>query len=68
MDVAKEHWTEKKEAYDKAKMEEYINDMVEYAEASVELSVLAAEEAKLATLEAIASQMEYNEKYGSDSE
>ena len=64
IDVAKENLKAKKEAYDKAQMEEYICDVIEYAEACVELSILAAEEAKLATLEAIDASVEYDEKYG----
>ena len=66
MDVAKENLVAKKEDYDKYKMEEYINDTVEYAEACVELSILAAEEAKLATLEAIEASKEYEDKYGNE--
>lgn len=66
LDVAKEKIAEKKVAYDKSKMEEYINDTIEYAESCVELSILAAEEAQLATLEAIAAQEEYEELYGSE--
>ena len=66
MDVAKENLAAKKEAYDKYKMEEYINDTVEYTEACVELSILAAEEAKLATLEAIEASKEYEDKYGNE--
>ena len=68
IDVAKEKLAEKKEARDKAKMEEYIEDMVEYAEACLELSILAAEEAKLATLEAIDAQAEYEDLYGTEEE
>lgn len=66
IDVTKEMLAAKKEEYDKTKMEEYINDVVEYAQACVELSILAAEEAKLATLEAIAAQAKYEEMYGED--
>mgnify|MGYP003571508865 CR=1 FL=1 len=66
IDSAKADLAAKKEAHDKAKLEEYIEDMTEYAQACLELSLLAAEEAKLATLEAIASQAEYDEKYGNE--
>lgn len=66
MKVAKEQLVAKKEAYDKFKMEEYINDTLEYAEACVALSVLAEEEAELAILEAIDASIEYDEKYGSE--
>lgn len=44
----------------------YIDDMVEYAESCVILSALALEEAKLAKLEAIEVQDEYDEKYGEE--
>lgn len=66
IDSAKADLAAKKEAHDKAKMEEYIADVAEYAEACITLSVLAAEEAKLATLEAIAAEAEYEEKYGNE--
>lgn len=66
IDVAKEKLVEMKEEHDKAKMEEYICDIVEYAEACVELSILAAEETKLATLEAVAAEQEYEDLYGED--
>lgn len=66
IDVAKKELEAKKEAHDKAKFEEYIENMAEYAAACAELSILAAEEAKLATLETIAAQKEYEEKYGSN--
>ena len=64
IDVAKEKLEEKKVALDKSQMESYIDDTIEYASACVELSTLAAEEARLVTLEAIAAQAEYDEKYG----
>ena len=63
IDVAKEELAAKKEAHDKASLENYIEDVTEYASACIELSILAAEEAKHATLEAIAAQQEYDEKY-----
>lgn len=66
IDVAKEELAAKKEAHDKASLEGYIDDVTEYAAACVELSILAAEEAKLAILEATAAQKEYDEKYGSE--
>ena len=69
-DVAKEEFekelAEAKENYDKAKYEEYITNMAEYAAACAELSNIAAEEAKLATLETILAKKEYEEKYGSE--
>ena len=63
IDVAKEELAAKKEAYDKASLENYIEEVIEYASACAELSILAAEEAKLATLEAVQAQNEYDEKY-----
>ena len=66
IDVAKEELATKKEAHDKASLENYIEDITEYASACVELSMLSAEEAKLATLEAVSAQQEYNEKYGNE--
>ena len=44
--------------------EDNIDDMVEYAESCVILSALALEEAKLAKLEAIEAQTDYDDKYG----
>ena len=66
IDVAKEELAEKKAAHDKASLEKYIEDTTEYAAACIELSLLAAEEAKLAILEAAAAQKEYDEKYGNE--
>ena len=66
IDVAKEELAAKKEAHDKASLENYIEDVTEYASACIELSILAAEEAKHATLEAIAAQQVYDEKYGNE--
>ena len=66
IDVAKEELAAKKAAHDKASLESYIEDVTEYATACVELSLLAAEEAKLAALEAVAAQQEYDEKYGNN--
>ena len=66
IDVAKEELAAKKEAHDKVSLENYIEGMTEYASACAELSILAAEEAKLATLEAVQAQNEYDEKYGND--
>ena len=66
IDVAKEELAAKKEAHDKASLENYIEDVTEYASACIELSILAAEEAKHATLEAIAAQQEYDEQYGNE--
>ena len=64
--VAKENIQERKEARDKEKLSKYIDDELEYAEQSVALALLAAEEAKLAFLEAVDAQREYDEKYGQE--
>ena len=64
--VAKEMIQDKKEAYDKEKLEEYIDNEIEYAGDCIAMSLLIAEEAKLAFLEAIEAQKEYDEKYGED--
>lgn len=66
LNVAKENIAEKKDAKDKEKLSKYIDDELEYAESSLQLAFLAAQEAKLAFLEAIAAQEEYDEKYGKD--
>ena len=66
IDVAKEELQAKKEAHDKASLEKYIEEVTEYASACVELSLLATEEAKLATLEMVSAQQEYDEKYGNE--
>ena len=66
LNVAKENIAEKKEAKDKEKLSKYIDDELEYAESSLQLAFLAAQEAKLAFLEAVAAQKEYDEKYGED--
>ena len=62
-EVAKEEYEKRKEIQDKENLEKYIEDMIEYSEACILLSELAEEEAKLARLEAIDAQDEYNEKY-----
>ena len=64
IDAAKEELAAKKEAHDKASLEKYIEESIEYASACAQLSMLAAEEAKLAALEAISAEEEYEEKYG----
>ena len=66
IDVAKEELSKRKEAHDKASLEEYIKDVTEYASACAELSILTAEEAKLAALETVAAEKEYDEKYGNE--
>ena len=62
IDVAKKELKAKKEAHDKASLENYIEEVAEYASACAELSLLTAEEAKLAFLEAVEAQREYDEK------
>ena len=64
IDAAKAKITEKKEAVSKDLLESYINDTIDYAAACVDLAMWASEEAKLATLDAISAQMEFDEKYG----
>lgn len=64
--VAKENIQERKEARDKEKLSKYIDDELEYAEQSIALALLAAEEAKVAFLEAVEAQKEYDEKYGEE--
>ena len=66
LNVAKENIAEKKEARDKEKLSKYIDDELEYAESSLQLAFLASQEAKLAFLEAVAAQKEYDEKYGKE--
>lgn len=63
MEVAKEKIQDKKEARDKERLANYIDNEIEYASECVALSLLAAEEAKLAFLEAVEAQKEYDEKY-----
>lgn len=64
IDNAKQKIADKKEAIDQRRFERYIEDTVEYADSCVEIALFAIEEAKLAALEAVAAQIEYNEKYG----
>ncbi len=64
--VAKENIENKMEARNKEKLSKYIDSQLEYAEQSVAFALLAANEAKLAFLEALEAQQEYNEKYGED--
>ena len=64
--VAKENMQERKDARNKEKLSKYIDDELEYAEQCVAFSLVAAEEAKLAFLEAVEAQKEYDEKYGDE--
>ena len=63
IEAAKKQVDEKKAEYDKENFENYIKTKIEYADALVNLSKLTAEEAKLAYLEALKDQKEYEEKY-----
>lgn len=64
MREAKKEFEEKKEARDKAKLEKYIDSRLDYAKDSITLAVMAAQEAKVAFLEAVEAQAEYEELYG----
>ena len=66
IDVAKEKIEEKKEAHDKESMEKNIEELTEYATACIELSKFAAAQARLAALEIISAEKEYEEKYGNE--
>ncbi len=66
LNVAKENIAEKKEAKDKEKLSKYIDDELDYAESSLALAFVAVQEAKLAFLQALEAQEEYDEKYGKD--
>ena len=63
IEAAKKQVDEKKAEYDKENFENYIKTKIEYADALVNLSKLTAEEAKLAYLEVLKDQKEYEEKY-----
>lgn len=63
IDVAKSKIAEKKEAVDKDLLEAYIDDITDYAAGCLSLAFWAAEEAKIATLEAIQAKIEFDEKY-----
>lgn len=64
--VAKEEREAKKAAKDKEELEKYIEDQMLYSEQCIALSVLAAEEAKLAFFESVTARQLYDEKYGSE--
>ena len=64
IDAAKQKIADKKEAIDKHRLEKYIDDTIDYSASCLNVALVAAEEAKLAALEAIAAQMDYIEKYG----
>lgn len=64
--VAQEEMAAKKYAKDKAKLEEYIKDNMEYAETCQVLAKQLIEESKLAIIEAAAASKEYEENYQDD--
>lgn len=64
--AAKENIEQRKEIHDKEKLSKYIDAELEYAEQSIVLALLAAQEAKVAFLEAVEAQQEYDEKYGEE--
>ena len=64
IDVAKQKIADKKEAIDRKRFEMYIDDVIAYAGSCIDVAIFAAEEAQLATLEAISAQIEFAEKYG----
>ena len=63
-EVLKEKIAAKREAEDKEAMEEYILDLLDYAECCQQIAFAAAMEADLALLEAAQAAAEYDEKYG----
>jgi len=63
-EALKEKLAQKREAEDKEAMEEYILDLLDYAECCQQIAFAAAVEADLALLEAANAAAEYNEKYG----
>ena len=54
----------KKELHDKEKLQKYIDEQFDYAADALELAFLLAKESKLAFLEALEAQVEFDEKYG----
>lgn len=64
--AAKENIEQRKEIHEKEKLSKYIDAELEYAEQSIVLALLAAQEAKVAFLEAVEAQQEYDEKYGEE--
>lgn len=53
----------RKEERNKEKLEKHIDDELEYASYALSVALMAAGEAKLAFLEAVDSQLEYDELY-----
>ena len=54
----------KKDARDQKKLDKYIEDRIDYAAECMADAILALDEAKVAYLEALDAQIEYEEKYG----
>ena len=65
-EALKDKIADKREARDKAAMECYILDLLDYAEACQQIAFAAAIEADLTLLEAAEVAAEYIEKYGED--
>lgn len=63
---AKKNIEIKKEEKSKEKIEKYIDSKIDYAEDALALSLLAAQEAKIAFLEAVKAQADYDELYGKE--
>ena len=59
----KEKISLRKEDRNKEKLEKHIEDELEYARYALSIAIIAAGEAKLAFLEAVDSQLEYDELY-----
>ena len=57
---------EAKKEKDKAKLQKYIDDRLDFAKDSLTLALMDAKEAKLAFLEALEAQTEYDELYGEE--
>lgn len=57
---------EAKKEKDKEKLQKYIDDRLDFAKDSLTLALMDAKEAKLAFLEALEAQAEYDELYGEE--
>ena len=57
---------EPKKEKDKEKLQKYIDDRLDFAKDSLTLALMDAKEAKLAFLEALEAQAEYDELYGEE--
>ena len=63
-DVLKEKIAKRNDAKDKAAMESYIIDLLDYAECCQQVAYAAAMEADMALLEAAQTAVEYKERFG----